>query len=295
MKDLIEFISIDSDTSINESVSEKIFSKVRKEILNSGLLKKSADVKKIEDAINVVYNLLDEECYGYIESKRVVKSEKPNSISFKWRVQGIETSTLLDNKFNLRNYIKKRYRGILALTESSYLENDYYDAILKYGDNKEDNEEDYRKHDDYDSILVGIKLHTSYRWSYDAKDKVDKNSDGPTAIIKVFIPKTEFEYLNPYITKKENSNLYFVEVNRNTTAIYNTENNQWSIKQFSDGDGIASADTFNIIYKPNRVSASVFNKINNEFMGNMDLDEFEKTYFNKLTLGHSYYFNPYID
>ena len=294
MKDLIEFISIDSDTSINESVSDKIFSKVRKEILDSGLLKKSADVKKIEDAINVVYNLLDEECYGYIESKRVVKSEKPDSISFKWRVQGIETSTLLDNKFNLRNYIEKRYRGILALTESSYLENDYYDAILKYGDNKEDNNEDYRKHDNYDSILIGIKLHTSYRWSYDAKDKVDKNSDGPTAIIKVFIPKTEVEYLNPYITKSENSNSYFVEVNRNTTATYNPENNQWSIK-YRDGEGIASADTFNIIFKPNRVSASIFNKINNEFMGNMDLDEFEKTYFNKLKLAHSYYFNPYTD
>ena len=295
MKDLIEFISIDSDTSINESVSDKIFSKVRKEILDSGLLKKSADVKKIEDAINVVYNLFDEECYGYIESKRVVKSEKPDSISFKWRVQGIETSTLLDNKFNFRNYIERRYRGILALTESSYLENDYYDAILKYGDNKEDNKEDYRKRDNNDSILIGIKLHTSYRWSYDAKDKVDKNSDGPTAIIKVFIPKAEVKYLNPYITKKENSNLYFVDVNRNTTATYNPENNQWSIKQFSDGDGIASADTFNIIYKPNRVSASIFNKINNEFMGNMDLDEFEKTYFSKLKLGHSYYFNPYID
>ena len=295
MKDLIEFISIDSDTSINESVSEKIFSKVRKEILDSGLLKKSADVKKIEDAINVVYNLFDEECEGYIESKRVVKSEKPDSISFKWRVQGIETSTLLDNKFNFRNYIEKRYRGILSLTESSYLENDYYDAILKYGDNKEDNREDYRKHDDYDSILIGIKLHTSYRWSYDAKDKVDKNSDGPTAIIKVFIPKAEVKYLNPYITKSENSNSYFVDVNRNTTAIYNPDNNQWSVKRFSDGDGIASADTFNIIYKPNRVSASIFNKINNEFMGNMDLDEFEKTYFNKLKLGHSYYFNPYTD
>ena len=294
MKDLIEFISIDSDTSINESVSDKIFSKVRKEILDSGLLKKSADVNKIEDAINVVYNLLDEECYGYIESKRVVKSEKPDSISFKWRVQGIETSTLLDNKFNLRNYIEKRYRGILALTESSYLENDYYDAILKYGDNKEDNNEDYRKHDNYDSILIGIKLHTSYRWSYDAKDKVDKNSDGPTAIIKVFIPKTEVEYLNPYITKSENSNSYFVEVNRNTTATYNPENNQWSIK-YRDGEGIASADTFNIIFKPNRVSASIFNKINSEFMGNMDLDEFEKTYFNKLKLAHSYYFNPYTD
>ena len=295
MRNLIEFISIDSDTSINESVSDKIFSKVRKEILDSGLLKKSADVKKIEDAINVVYNLFDEECYGYIESKRVVKSEKPNSISFKWRVQGIETSTLLDNKFNFRNYIEKRYRGTLSLIESSYLENDYYDAILKYGDNKEDNKEDYRKHDNDDSILIGIKLHTSYRWSYDAKDKVDKNSDGPTAIIKVFIPKTEVEYLNPYITKSENSNSYFVEVNRNTTATYNTENNQWSIKRFSDGDGIASADTFNIIFKPNRVSASIFNKINNEFMGNMDLDEFEKTYFNKLKLAHSYYFNPYTD
>ena len=294
MKDLIEFISIDSDTSINESVSEKIFSKVRKEILDSGLLKKSADVKKIEDAINVVYNLFDEECEGYIESKRVVKSEKPDSISFKWRVQGIETSTLLDNKFNFRNYIEKRYRGILSLTESSYLENDYYDAILKYGDNKEDNREDYRKHDNNDSILIGIKLHTSYRWSYDAKDKVDKNSDGPTAIIKVFIPKAEVKYLNPYITKSENSNSYFVDVNRNTTAMYNPENNQWSIKHF-DGEGIASADTFNIIYKPNRVSASIFNKINNEFMGNMDLDEFEKTYFNKLKLGHSYYFNPYTD
>lgn len=294
MRNLIEFISIDSDTSINESVSDKIFSKVRKEILDSGLLKKSADVKKIEDAINVVYNLLDEECYGYIESKRVVKSEKPDSISFKWRVQGIETSTLLDNKFNLRNYIEKRYRGILALTESSYLENDYYDAILKYGDNKEDNNEDYRKRDNDDSILIGIKLHTSYRWSYDAKDKVDKNSDGPTAIIKVFIPKTEVEYLNPYITKGENSNSYFVEVNRNTTATYNPENNQWSIK-YRDGEGIASADTFNIIFKPNRVSASIFNKINNEFMGNMDLDEFEKTYFNKLKLAHSYYFNPYTD
>ena len=295
MKDLIEFISIDSDTSINESVSDKIFSKVRKEILDSGLLKKSADVKKIEDAINVLYNLFDEECYGYIESKRVVKSEKPDSISFKRRVQGIETSTLLDNKFNLRNYIEKRYRGILSLTESSYLENDYYDAILKYGDNKEDNKEDYRKHDNNDSILIGIKLHTSYRWSYDAKDKVDKNSDGPTAIIKVFIPKVEVKYLNPYITKSENSNSYFVDVNRNTTAIYNPDNNQWSIKRFSDGDGIASADTFNIIYKSNRVSASIFNKINNEFMGNMDLDEFEKTYFNKLKLGHSYYFNPYTD
>ena len=291
MKDLIEFISIDSDTSINESVSDKIFSKVRKEILDSGLLKKSADVKKIEDAINVVYDLFDEECYGYVESKRVVKSEKPDSISFKWRVQGIETSTLLDNKFNFRNYIEKRYRGTLSLIESSYLENDYYDAILKYGDNKED----YRKHDNYDSILIGIKLHTSYRWSYDAKDKVDKNSDGPTAIIKVFIPKTEVEYLNPYITKSENSNSYFVEVNRNTTATYNPENNQWSIKRFSDGDGIASADTFNIIFKPNRVSASIFNKINNEFMGNMDLDEFEKTYFSKLKLAHSYYFNPYTD
>lgn len=293
MRDLIEFINIDSCASINESVSDKVFSKVRKEILNSGILEKSSDIKKIEDVINVVYNLLDEECYGYIESKRVVKSEKPDSISFKWRVQGVEPSTLLDNKFNLRNYIK-RYSGILTVTEFSYLENDYYDVILKYEDNKnEDKVGNHRRSDDYDSLLIGIKLHTSYRWSYDVKDKVDKNSDGPTAIIKVYLPKEETSFLNPYITK--NKNLYHVEVNRNTTATYNSENNQWSIKRYSDGDGIASADTYNIIFKPNRASANIFNKINNEFMGNMDLDEFEKTYFNKLTLGHSYYFNPYTD
>ena len=57
MKDLIRFISI------NESVSEKIFSKIRKYLSDSGELSKK-QINDIENIINVVYNLLEKECGG---------------------------------------------------------------------------------------------------------------------------------------------------------------------------------------------------------------------------------------
>ena len=210
---------------------------------------------------------------GYVESKRLVMKEELDETMYKWKVQGLSGSDKLTRQFSIFDYVKKYSRDFRA-------RGDYEDAVF-YLDNS-----DFR---------LGISFYPpDDRLMYNYfKNKAAKNYTGPVAIFRIHIPKNEVFVLNPHVKEESNgyTTYYLVKVNKNTVAEYSPKKDQWSVTQTYDD----SADTFNVIYKPSRASLEVFHDINDNFTGNMDLDEFANTYFSKLKLEHSYNFNPYTD
>lgn len=260
-----------------EGLSTKFSTKLEGELMGNSDKYNFRDVKKITD---FVYDYVEKYCGGIVESKRIVKKEEVGYTTFKWKIQGIRESdkvTELSFSKTLRSRLSKydfdEYGGKIG--------KNYCQIILPMDS-------------DENGSMLGIECVSNYVYSYVAKEKVDKNLNGPTIIfiLKVAIDENNMD-INPdvEVDKNRNGSVYYNFTAPNFVAIFNSDSGEWSTRYREEG----SYDTFNVVYKKGRNSKKVFDILNREYNKTMTRKDIEGILDKYLQTEHSWYFNPYID
>ena len=249
----------------------------------------------IKKALNTLFVSYKKKYGGYQEGKRPVQRDMGSYKIFTMKFQ-----TNNRTGYNFYNDVEEFFKPLKVLQARVKIDGDEYVAVFKdVGEAVGNGEMSASGWADVTSpaknILVGITT------QYGAGKQIDKTSEGDTFKVIVSIPVRDAKAFSDNRFASHKGTRWFLThdpVDGEDWGLeFDESDNKFSIwSRNTDGEGIASADTFHITYKPNRKARDAFFELMNTFNARTTRKEVESVISRYgVKLEHSWWFNPYTD
>lgn len=287
---IIEGLNVNKFSTIYEGTSvfsTKLYSFIKDE--------DKATQDFIKKALNTLFVSYKKKYGGYQEGKRPVQRDMGSYKIFTMKFQ-----TNSRTGYNFYNDVAEFFKPLKVLQARVTIDGDEYVAVFKDVDEAVGNGE--RSASGWAeitsparNILVGITT------QYGAGKQIDKTSEGDTFKVIVSIPVRDAKAFSDNMFASHKGDRWFLSHDPVGDEDWGLEfdegENKLSIwSRDTNGEGIASADTFHILYKPSRKARDAFFELMNVFGPRTTRAEAESIISKYgVRINHSYWFNPYTD